>query len=62
MQKTISIASEAASQQIIDILAHSSLGEYWVSSCLRGWRQPSSSMCHKPELIANQSNKLQLIS
>lgn len=47
--------------------------DYWYSgpqlswrilsiSCLKGWRQPSSSMHHKPELIANQSNKLQLIS
>lgn len=47
--------------------------DYWYSgpqlsqrilsiSCLKDWRQPSSSMHHKPELIANQSNKLQLIS
>lgn len=36
----------------------------WVSSIsgLEGWRQPSSSVNHKPELIANQSNKVQLIS
>lgn len=30
-------------------------------SCFNGWRQPSSAMHHKPELIANQSNKVQLI-
>lgn len=37
---------------------------WWVLSIgrLTDWRQPSSSAHHKPELIANQSNKVQLIS
>lgn len=31
-------------------------------SYFKGWRQPSSAVHHTPELIANQSKKVQLIS
>lgn len=31
-------------------------------SSFKGWRQPSSAVHHTPELIANQSSKVQLVS